>query len=352
MAVTLSSDELDRTIEVLSSAGQTLRLTWFERLSYRALLVSVDVFLVSCVVLIFLGVVSDPHGTGVAREAGEFLIGMLGVVVASAMIGTFALALNIPLLFKTFREASKLKRLGLDSLSISLWKESRRSRWMSRIRGVLLIGLGILTLAVVASSLGAALIGKNTVGEYIFLVLVALFYAIIAAVLFGARYLRNQRERMDLAASAEELSKALVSLRQRQGSEGVSVPAELLERSARIESAQITRERKDAVLQSATFRPNAYAVAFNREAALERSTLGVADRVELEDLVAELSTDGAQLQAQTQPEASPGRLLRTTKSKGVEIEVVIDRASRGIRVTAVRHAGEASAASLNGAGNA
>ena len=43
MAVALSSTELERIIEVLSSAGQRLQLTLFEkRLSYRTLLVSVD----------------------------------------------------------------------------------------------------------------------------------------------------------------------------------------------------------------------------------------------------------------------------------------------------------------------
>lgn len=349
MAVTLSSNELDRTIAVLSSAGQTLRLTWFERLSYRALLVSVDVFLLSFVATFILASISGPSDAGVEAAAGKLFIWALVVLVVSGAIGILALALNIPLLIKTFREARRLKRLGLSSLSMSLWKESRRSRWMSRIRGALLIGLGILTLMIVAGALSVALMGKNSGEEYFLLFFAAVFYAVIAALLFAARYLRNQRERMDLAASAEELSKALQSLRQRKVSEGVSVPAELLERSARIESAQITRERRDAVLQSATFRPNAYAVAFNREAAQQRSTLGVADRVELEDLVADLSTEGAQ--ARTASDTGPGRLLRTTKNNGVEIEAVIDQPSRCIRVIAVRQAGKASAASLDGAGH-
>jgi hypothetical protein len=47
MAVALSPNELERTIKVLSSAGQTLQLTRFERITYRALLVSVDVAMAS-----------------------------------------------------------------------------------------------------------------------------------------------------------------------------------------------------------------------------------------------------------------------------------------------------------------
>lgn len=47
MPVALSPNELERTIAVLSSAGQTLQLTRFERITYRMLLVSVDVTMIS-----------------------------------------------------------------------------------------------------------------------------------------------------------------------------------------------------------------------------------------------------------------------------------------------------------------
>ena len=43
MDIELDRDDLDKSIEVLSSAARTLRLTRFESLSYRALMLSVDV---------------------------------------------------------------------------------------------------------------------------------------------------------------------------------------------------------------------------------------------------------------------------------------------------------------------
>ena len=50
---------------------------------------------------------------------------------------------------------------------------------------------------------------------------------------------------MDLTANAEELRKAFQSLRQRAGDvEVVTVPSELLEQTAKIETAQIAKERK------------------------------------------------------------------------------------------------------------
>ena len=346
MAVALSPNELERTIAVLSSAGQTLQLTRLERITYRALLVSVDVALASLFGC-FLAVVF-------ASLSGDWLWVLalvLGLVfVVSFLVGIISLALNIPLLLKTFREDRRLKRLGLGSLSTSLWKESQRSRWISRLRSVLLLSIGILIL-VFASK---AAIEARTPDDRIGLLIALPFYGITAGLLFGARYLRNQRERMDLALSAEQLRKALQGLQEREGPEVVSVPPELLEQSAIIESAQITKERKDAVLQSAVFRPNAYAIAFSRDAAKQGATLDVADRIELGDLVAEFSTNGARLgsQAETIPGSKGATLLGTTKSKHVEIEYVVDHASQRIQVNAIRHRGEASQASPGGANDA
>ena len=102
--------------------------------------------------------------------------------------------------------------------------------------------------------------------------------------------LQTQRERMDLTANAEELRKAFQSLRQRAGkTEVVSVPTELVEQTSKIESAQIAKERKDAILESVSSRPTGYAIAFDRDAIEQRAMLDVADRIELADLVAQLS---------------------------------------------------------------
>ena len=131
----------------------------------------------------------------------------------------------------------------------------------------------------------------------------------------------------------------------------MSVPSELLEQAAKIESAQIAEKRKEAVLQSVAVRPTGYAITFDPYAAKDRATLGVADRVELEDLVAQLSTEGAQLKSQEGAVArAEGATLRNiTKSQSVEIEYIIDQASRGIRITAVRHGGGGSHSSPNDA---
>jgi hypothetical protein len=352
--VSLSSTELESAIGVLSSA-QALHLTRFERLSYRALMVSVDLAVLSFVAAFFFAVLAlplkDPEVLAAKRSFALYLVSSL-VGAVSSLVGIVSLVLNIPLFRKALRERARLKQLGLSSLSESLWKESRRSRWISRARSALLIVIGILILAGAVGFIGS--LTWSDAADRPAMIFTTLFLATIATLLLSARYLRNQRERMDLTASAEELRKALESLRRRAGDAGVvSVPVELLEQTAKIESTQIAKERKDAILQSVAIRRTGYTIAFDRDATEQRAKLGVEDRVELEDLVAQLST-GAQLESQAGAVAgAKGATLRdTTKSKRIEVEYVIDHASRGIRINAVRHRGEGSYTSLNGASHA
>jgi hypothetical protein len=347
--IALDSKHLEGGIEALSSASRAFQLTPFERGAYRALMVSVDVAVWSFVVFIIL-IVGIPNDT--------FVFAPL-VVVAFAfavIVGIVSLALNIPLVRKLYRERERLKKLGLTSLSESLWKESRRSRWMSRARGALLIVVGISMFFVFSLGVVGSLMTPTQMTEFegeikggwSELLSVVLFFAPIPILIFSARYLHNQRERMELTANAEDLKKAFERLRQRAGnSEVVSVPSELLEQAARIESAQIAKERRDAVLLSVGTRPTGYAITFDPDAAKERATLGVADRVELEDLVAQLSTEGAQFES---PKGAPLRDI--TKSQRVEIEYVIDQASHGIRITAVRPGGGGSHSAPSGHGHA
>jgi hypothetical protein len=330
MAIALSSNELERTIEVLSSAAQALRLTRFERFSYLAIIVSVDLIAASVIALFSQGVLESVVELFSKKESSATLTSILSAILSvSIFVGIVSLALNIPLFRKVFRERARLKTLGLSSLSRSLWKESRRHKWISRAHGTLLIVAGILLLFTAVYEI---FFEENR--ELIVLTILTIFVTL--SLLFTARYLRNERERMDLTANAEELRNALQSLRQRAGDgEIVTVPHGLLEQTAKIESAQIAKERKDAVLQSIASPSNAYAVAFDRGAVEQRATLGIADRIELEDLVEQLSEEAAELASQAGAGATTA-LQAATESKRIEIDYLIDRASHLIRITALR----------------
>ena len=153
--VELDRNDLDKSIEVLSSAAQALRLTRFKSLSYRALMLSVDVATVTFVIIIIIAIIkvffTQPPVD--APSPPSLVIQVLTAVFGVSIgVGIVSLVLNIPLFVRVFRERARLKKLGLSSLSRSLWIESRRSRWISRARSYLLIGVGMV-LALFAAGL-------------------------------------------------------------------------------------------------------------------------------------------------------------------------------------------------------
>jgi hypothetical protein len=344
--IALDSKDLEGGIEALSSATRAFRLKPFERSVYHALMVSVYVTAWGWIILLLLGLLKE-YGFNVewAGQTGGLLV-FLG-----AFLTTVALLLNIPLAARLYRERGRLRELGLASLSKSLWKAHRRGRWASRAvlwapAIVLLIVSLVGTLDLISGGLEAN--GTNEIFG-------VLFCVVMVAVLALSGYLRNQRERMEIAAGAEELKKALQNLQKRAGkSEKVSVPSELLEKAARIETAQIAKERKDAVLQSVSAGPSGYGVAFDPAAAEQRRMLDAPDRVELEDVVAQLSIEGPdklKSDAGASAPAEGATRVGETKSNRVKFEYVVDRASHGIRIIAVRHQ-DHSNSSLEGASHA
>jgi hypothetical protein len=343
--IALDSKDLEGGIEALSSAARAFRLTRFERAAYYTLVVSVYVT-AWLSITIFLGIAAVVLFLGLAftvDEEGNFIKAIVIMSTVNQLIlclAIVALVLNIPLASRLYRERGRLKELGLVSLSKSLWKARRRGRWISQafrwapVIGLAIVGLwGTWSLSTVS---GRGVVTNPDLARAYFVVMLVC----IIALLILSGYLRNQRERMEIAANAEELKKALQDLQRSAGKSGnVSVPSELLEEAARIETAQIAKERKDAVLQSVSVGPSGYGVAFDPAAAEQRRMLDVPDRVEFEDEVAQLSIDGPDKDKSDAGAVAPldGPSRRgETKSKHVEFEYVVDRASRGIRIIAVR----------------
>jgi hypothetical protein len=239
MDIELAHNDLDKSIEVLSSASQALQLTRFERFSYCALMISGDVAIASFIALLLFNILFRPL-KWMDVLVDSLLTPTFLVFLVSILVGIISLAFNIPLFLRIFRERARLKRLGLSSLSKSLWKETRRSQWINRVRGSLLVAINLL---MIVDLLGDWLFGG--VESPVVVLLTTTYATFTAGLLFPAQYLRNQRERMALTANAEELKHVLQSLLERAGDvEVVKVPSELLEQTAKIESAQIAKERK------------------------------------------------------------------------------------------------------------
>jgi hypothetical protein len=346
--IELDRSDLDKSIEVLSSAAQALQLTRFQSLSYRALMISADAATVLLFASSAIPLIINTEDLIRSNFFAFFIV--VGILFdLSIFVGIVSLLLSIPLFVRVFRERARLKKLGLSSLSKSLWMESRRSRWITRGRGWLLLGTGVFLLLGAVQTAVVAFLEKEQFPWRVGISL-AVFFALTAVFVLAARYLRNQRERMALTADVEELRRAAQNLRERAGNaEVVTVPSELLEQTAKIESAQIASERKDAVLQSIASPSKEYAVAFDRSAVKQRATLDIADRMELEDLVEQVGAEATESQAGT---GTITALRAATKSKRIEIDYLIDQASHRIRITAVRPGIDGSPASSNGATHA
>jgi hypothetical protein len=334
--IAVTPHELDIAIGALGSAQATLKLTRFQRVSYAAIMISAD-----AVILCYLAqFASLALGATSLRDAGLFVwVAASFTQIVFLFLGAILLILNIPLFIKAHRESQKLKKNGLASLSNRLWRESRRSRWISRGREILfllcltanLLGLGFLGYEAYRSAgLGTTLPSRRE--EFWLFVAGGLALTLYVALLFGAHYLRNQRGRIDITANAKEMRKALQRLREKAEKDLVRVPTDLLERTARIESVQIAAERKDAVLDSLVSRSSGYAVAFAPTAASSRAALELVERIELDDLVAQLSTQGEQPAPSGREGESPSRL----RGDRLEIEYTVDPGLRAIRITDIR----------------
>ena len=315
--ITLDSKSLQGAIDMLSGAAATLALTPRQRVVYRMLMISVDGAILSLALcLVVVGFTIDT-----ALGWDEVLLGLAAFAfVICSVLGTIAFVLNVPLLRRMSRERARLKRLGLTALSRSLWKASRRTDWVSRLRSVLLLAFGVLTAVTATVYLANATDLRVTAA-----LALGCFFAAVAAMMFGARHLRNQREQMALAADAQALKKALESLRdEASATHDVEVPTELVSQVARIESAQIARRREQAILASVASQGTGYAVTLQGHALTQRGALDLEARLECEDLVAGLSSG-------TRP-AAGGK----AHSAHVELSYEIDDAARLIRVTDVR----------------
>jgi hypothetical protein len=144
--IALDSKNLEAGIEAHSRAARAFGLTLFERIAYHTLMISVDVAAWCLLPLLVMHLASYFIDSSYFYGFEGLVLAALPLLVfaLAVTVGVVSLALNIPLLRKLDRERARLKKLGLSSLSKSLWKESRRSRWRSRARGVLLVVDGIL----------------------------------------------------------------------------------------------------------------------------------------------------------------------------------------------------------------
>jgi hypothetical protein len=342
---TLDADQLQKAVQALEKAAQTLRPKPSEEFLYRFLgiCVRVAVGALAGMVLsiVMLGVVFPKEGE--PDTALEVVFGILTIVfvlvfLLAAIGALIFLLLNQSVIRQTFRQRRLVKKLGIRDASLSAWRLQRRGhRWASFVgavltwSGIISLGFGVLggigvSILSAAGSLAARKYASGAVALY------GLFAAFGVTVLLW-RFVQRSREQWAIVADANRLRSALESLQAKAGAgEAVAIPAAVVEDAARIERVQIAREQRDAVVASAGITDHGYGVLVARDLSSQKALLDPQQRVAVEGLIENLSANPRPAGVESTPK---GLLSVRTPKRDVEIQYRVDEGARRVHIVAL-----------------
>lgn len=201
----------------------------------------------------------------------------LSIVVVVYPVSLLLLfVLNAPLIVKMTRRRLRIVRLGLAPVSDAVWRRRERASLLAR-------AWTWAPLAVAAGFAAAVL--------YLFRDAHGLALAALAAVpLVGHDLVRHAREWHETAGDVDDLAAALGPEPTPDGDGAVQVSRGTLEALARLESAQIARERV-AAISAGVGRARAYRIVPTAEFSAARTRLSPGRQAEVQDLVERLAED-------------------------------------------------------------
>jgi hypothetical protein len=353
---TLNAGQLENAVQALQKAAETLRPTPSEERLYRVLGICVRVAgaaLAGATLAAFLlgGVVGWTGGTetefddvfgwtrGTETALDDVLLLLLFVFALlfflAAIGAAVFLLLNQSVIRQAFRQRQLLKKLGIRDVSLSAWRLQRRGHRWSRLASTVLTWSGILSLvAGVVEAIGMWE-GSKELSVWRWLegpAWCGMYFAFGVTVLVW-RFAQRSREQWAIVADANRLRSALESMQTKAGAgEAVTVPAAVLEDVARIERVQIARERRDAVVASAGATNRGYGVLVARDLLPQKALLDSQQRVAVEDLFENLSSNPRPPGVEPTPE---GLLSVTTPKGGVELQYSVDDEAKRVNIVAL-----------------
>ena len=347
---TLGAVQVEKAVQALQKAAETLRPSASEERLYRVLGICVRVALAAFAGLLVLGSLCGLVARASGTETTLFsvlaiLTFICGLLFFFAAVGALIfLLLNQSVVRQAFRQRRLLKRLGIRDMSLSAWKLQRRAHRWARLAGAVITACGILTLVVgllgliiiiVISSYkefegrrGFTIAGFITYGP---------FFAFGVTVLIW-QFVQRSREQWTIVADANRLRSALESLQTKAGAgEAVVIPAAVVEHAAQIEGVSIAQERRDAVMASAATTDRGYGIVVAPDVSSQKRSLDPQQRIAVENLFENLSSNPRPAGAEATPE---GRLSVRTTEGNVELQYSVDEEARRVHIvalTAYRH---------------
>jgi len=343
---TLDAAQLENAVHALQKAAETLRPKPNEERLYR--------FLGRCVRVAFgafAGMVLfyAMFGVAISKSAGAdtapvivFALLMAGFIVlffVAAIVALVFLLLNRSVIRQAILQRRFLKKLGIREVSQSAWKLQRMEHRWSRLAGAVLTWGGsiIAVLGFVGlitwtsfwistekeSGRGVAITGCISYGLVVTFGLTVLVW----------RFVQRSREQWAIVADANRLRSVLESRQTKTGAgEPVAIPAAVVEHAAQIERVAIARERSDAVLASAATSDHGYGILVARDVSSRKRLLDPQQRVAVEDLFENLSSNPRPAAAESTPE---GLLSVRTPEGNVGLQYSVDERAKRVHIVAL-----------------
>lgn len=343
----LTPAQFEQTLQALDRARETFELRPRTLRLYKLLRFSVCTAvgaLFAYVPAAFLAVRWEPSPAATAPKAFVPVFGAVSIVLFLAMLSSLVLLLlNLPLVIRIVRQRALLRRLGLRDLSVALWKTQRRKRIWARVWWVLMLTVGVLSL--VAAVL--ALLGTLTTpsappyqGDLAFLLIGVGMFVTLGVTTIGLYLVQRGKQQLDLVADASQLRQSLLEMKERTtDGDAIIVPAEAMQSVARMEAAQIARERAEAVVACADTKDRGYGVFIARDVSAQKGTLDLATRMQVEEAIERIGANPHPPEATA--EGAEGLWRLRSADGAIQLAYAIDEQQRQVRVLAMNVASAA-----------
>jgi hypothetical protein len=343
---TLDAVQVEKAVQALQKAAETLRPSASEERLYRVLGICVRVALAAFAGLLVLGSLCGLVARASGTEATLFyvlaiLTFICGLLFFFAAVGALIfLLLNQSVVRQAFRQWRLLKKLGIkEVVSLSAWKLQRRGHRWARLAGAVITACGILTLVVgllgliimIVISTYKEIEGGRALAITGFIIY-GPFFAFGVTVLIW-QFVQRSRERWTIVADANLLRSAIESLQTKAGAgQAVAIPAAVVEHAAQIERVSIARERSDAVVASTATTDHGYGIVVAHDVSTQKRLLDPQQRVAVEDLFENLSSNPRPAGAESTPE---GLLSVRTPEGDVELKYSVDEGVKRVHIVAL-----------------
>jgi hypothetical protein len=318
----LGETQFQRAIALLDQVEQSLRLPWWQQISYRLytiLIIALGVSCVSCILIAFSWT-KIPAERSFVLFVSSYALGILAILGALVSI-----PLNLPLLIKVHRQKLRLRELGMTDAWIGfLGTESRRERWLTNARNVACV-LGIVLILV---SIPASLTSQDA------------FYVIFMGgaglVLVVFYLLQEGKIWLDIVSSRfNEISqlKADMAKLNKQEAGRVAVPTALIEKFAQVQTGQILFGRANAMAEFKSA-GELFSVLTSRKVLDQKAKLNIESRLKVEDAIEELMQGPRSTKSKT--DKTTEQLSCPVDGTDLEILYAVDEKEHRLRLIELR----------------